>query len=200
VLEPISWSLYQQILSELGDACGKRLAYDSGRLEIMSPSDSHEDVKKLIARVIEAYADAMDIDIQGVGSWTMKRDAVQKGVEPDECYYVQSFPKIADRKKLDLTIDPPPDLAVEVEIAWSSLPKQPIYAALGVPEIWRFDGKQVAILLRGADGGYAESQRGHCFPDLPLEEVNRFVQIGLTSRQPAAVRALREWLKQRPPR
>jgi len=130
----------------------------------------------------------------------MKRDAVQKGVEPDECYYVQSFPRIADKKKLDLTTDPPPDLAVEVEIAWSSLPKQPIYAALGVPEIWRFDGKRIAILLRGADGLYAESGRGNCFPHLSVDDVNRFIQIGLASKQPAAVRALREWLKERPTR
>jgi|tagenome__1003787_1003787.scaffolds.fasta_scaffold20594449_2 Uma2 family endonuclease len=199
VLEPVSWSLYEQLLAELGDNRGTRLAYDDGRLEIMSPSDSHEDVKTIVARLIEAYADAMDIDVQGYGSWTMNRREKKKGIESDECYYVQSFPAIAHRKRLDLKRDPPPDLAVEVDISRSSLPKQPIYAAIGVPEIWRFDGKRFIILRRNESGSYAESHESACFPDLPIDEVNRFVRIGLRSRQPAAVRALREWMKQRRP-
>jgi hypothetical protein len=110
VLEPISWALYQQILRELGDNRGQRLAYDNGRLEIMSPSNLHEDVKKIAARLIEAYGDATGIDVQGFGSWTMDREASQKGIEPDECYYVQSFQAIA-HKRPDLAVDPPPDLA-----------------------------------------------------------------------------------------
>jgi Uma2 family endonuclease len=199
VLEPVSWSLYEQLLAELGDSRGTRLAYDDGRLEIMSPSDSHEDVKKIVARLIETYAFILDIDVQGYGSWTMNRKQKKKGIEPDECYYVQSFPSIAQRKRLDLTRDPPPDLAIEVDISGSSLPKQPIYAAIGVPEIWHFDGKRFAILRRDESGSYIGSQHSACFPDLPIDEVNRFVQIGLRSRQPAAVKALRQWLKDRAP-
>lgn len=198
VLEPVSWALYERLLAELGDSRGTRLAYDDGRLEIMSPSDSHENVKKIAARVIEAYADAMGIDVQGYGAWTMNRKDKKKGLEPGECYYVQSFPAIADKKRLDPKHDPPPDLAIEVDISRSSLPKQPIYAAIGVPEIWRFDGKRFTIVRRDASGSYVESQQSACFPDLPIDEVNRFVQIGLRSRQPAALRALREWMKQRP--
>lgn len=197
VLEPVSWSLYQQILTELGDSRGTRLAYDNGRLEIMSPSDSHEHVKTIVARLIEAYADAAGVDIEGLGSWTLNREDQNKGIEPDECYYVQSFPAIAQKKRLDLAVDPPPDLAIEVEITSSSLPKQPIYAALGVGEIWRFDGKRYRIFRRTAEGAYVESHQSGCFPDLPIDEVNRFVRIGLESRQPAAVRALREWMKGR---
>lgn len=196
VLEPVSWSLYRRIVSELGDNRGTRLAYDNGRLEIMSPSDLHEDVKKIAARLIEAYGDATGIDVQGYGSWTMDQEEAQKGIEPAECYYVQNFPAIADRKKLDLAIDPPPDLAIEVDITRSSLPKQPIYAALGIPEVWRYDGKRFRILLRTDSGGYAESKTSRCFPALPMDEFNRFVQIGLMSHQPAAVRALRQWLKE----
>ena len=196
VLEPVSWALYEQLLAELGDNRGTRLAYDDGRLEIMSPSDSHADVKKIMARVIEAYADAMDIDIQGYGSWTMNRKAKKKGIEPDECYYVQSFPAIANRKRLDVKRDPPPDLAIEVDISRSSLPKQPIYATIGVPEIWHFDGKRFTILRRDEAGSYVQSRQSACFPGLPIDEVNRFVRIGLRSHQPAALRALREWMKQ----
>lgn len=133
VLAPVSWSLYQQILRELGDNRGKRLAYDDGRLEIMSPSVLHADVTKTISRLIEAYADAVGIDIDGYGSMTMDREALKKGMEPDECYYVQNFPAIADKRGVDLTTDPPPDVVIEVDISRSRLPKQPIYAALGVP-------------------------------------------------------------------
>lgn len=194
VLEPVSWELYERLLAELGDSRGTRLAYDDGRLEIMSPSDSHEYVNKIVGRLIEAYADACGIDIDGLGSWTMSRKQLNKGIEPDGCYYVQSLPAIAHKKRLDLAVDPPPDLAIEVEISRSSLVKQPIYAALGVPEIWRFDGKQFRILLRTGAGEYAEAPRGASFPDLPIDEINRFVQIGLQSRQSAAVRALRQWL------
>jgi Uma2 family endonuclease len=197
VLEPVSWALYEQILTELGDNRGTRLAYDDGRLEIMSPSDSHEDVKTIVARLIEAYAFMMDIDIQGYGSWTMNRKEKNKGIEPDECYYVQSLSAIAGKKRRDLKRDPPPDLAIEVDISRSSLAKQPIYAAIGVPEIWRFDGERFAILRRDESGSYVESPQSACFPDLPIDEVNRFVQIGLRSLQPAAVRALRDWVKQR---
>ena len=199
VLAPVSWSLYQQILRELGDNRGTRLAYDDGRLEIMSPSDFHEDVKKIVARLIEAYADASGIDIQGYGAWTMNREAMKKGLEPDECYYVQSFPAIASKRGLDLAVDPPPDLAIEVDISRSTLPKHPIYAALGVPEVWRYDGKRFRILRRTDAGDYAESPQSGCFPDFPIEAVNRFVAIGLESHQPAAVRALREWLKGQAP-
>lgn len=198
VLEPVSWSLYRQILNELGDNRGTRLAYDNGRLEIRSPSRLHGDVKKIAARLIEAYGDATGIDVQGYGSWTMDQEEAQKGIEPDECYYVQSFPAIAYKRELDLSVDPPPDLAIEVDISRSTLPKQPIYHALGVPEIWRYDGKRFAILLRTSGGGYAESRHSLCFPDLPMDEFNRFVQIGLESRQPAAVRALHDWMKARP--
>lgn len=197
VLESISWSLYQQLLRELGDNRGARLAYDNGRLEITSPSDSHEYVKTIVGRLIEAYADAMDIDIDGLGSWTMKREELKKGIEPDECYYVQSLPAIADKQELDLSVDPPPDLAIEVDISWSSLPKQPIYAALGVPEVWRFDGKRFKILRRTDAGDYAEASQSGCFPGFPIDEVNRLVQVGLKSRQPAAVKALRQWIKER---
>lgn len=197
ILSPVSWSLYRQILRELPDSRGTRLAYDSGRLEVMSPSNLHEDVTAIARRLIEAYADAAGIDIQAFGSWTMDRDEMEKAIEPDECYYVQSFPAIAHKRDLDLAVDPPPDLAIEVDISRSTLPKQPIYQALGVPEIWRYDGRQFVVLLRTGGGGYAESAQSLCFPDLPIDEFNRFVQVGLQSRQPAAVRALREWMKAR---
>ena len=197
VLEPVSWSLYEQILRELGDSRGTRLAYNNGRLEITSPSDSHEDVKSVVRRLIEMYAEARELDIHCYGSFTMRRKDVGAGIEADECYYVQSFPLIEGKQGLDLSVDPPPDLAIEVDISPPALAKQPIYAALGVPEVWRYDGKRFHVMPRTESGTYDEVPRSAAFPDLPIEELNRFVQIGLKSRQPAAIRALRQWLRDR---
>lgn len=196
LLEPVSWALYQQILRELGDSAAIRLAYDNGRLEIMSPSPSHEEVKKIAARLIEAYADALEIDIQGLGSMTMSREDLKQGIEPDECYYVQSFSAIADKDELDLDVDPPPDLAMEIDISPPAMGKQSIYAGLGVSEIWRYDRGRFRVLTRTGDGIYVEAKQSLCFPGLPIDEFNRFVQIGLKSHQPAAVRALRQWIKE----
>ena len=195
VLEPISWDLYQRLLRELGDNRGKRLTYDGGRLEIMSPSELHEDVKTIAARLVETYAAVARIPIQGYGSMTMDREELEKGLEPDECYYVQSFGRLPHGRRLDLSIDPPPDLAIEVDISPPSVDRQPIYAALGVPEIWIYDGARFRVFRRSDEGAYTEAQQSVCFPALPIDEFNRFVSIGLESKQPAALDALLDWLR-----
>ena len=196
LLEGISWSLYERLLRELGrDNPGVRLAYDDGRLEIMSPTPLHEDVKKITARLIEAYGDERGLTVQGLGSTTFKRKDLKKGLEPDECYYVANAARVIGKKKLDLLRDPPPDLAIEVDISPPQVLRPPIYAALGVPEIWRFDGERLAVLLRTEGGDYQASETSLSFPELPMREVNRFLRVGLESGQSAAVRALRQWLR-----
>ena len=195
VLEPVSWALYQQLLRELGDNRGKRLTYDRGRLEIMSPSELHEDVKTIAARLVETYAAVMRIAIQGYGSMTMDREELEKGLEPDECYYVQSFDRLPHGRRLDLSVDPPPDLAIKIDISPPAVGKQPIYAALGVEEVWRYDGVRFRVMRRSGEGRYVEAQQSACFPGLPIEEFNRFVRIGLESKQPAALDALLDWLR-----
>jgi Uma2 family endonuclease len=150
-------------------------------------------VKKVIARLIEAYSDASGIDAEGFGSTTFNREELQMGLEPEECYYVAHAADVAAKSELDLEVDPPPDLAVEVDISPPDIAKQPIYAALGVPEIWRYDGRRLIPLRRTADG-YAEMEKSMAFPDLPMDRLNEFLSIGLASGQSAAVRAMREWL------
>ena len=197
VLDGVSWSLYEQILRAVGDSNAVRLTYDGGRLEIMSPSNLHESVKKIAARLLETFSVECGIPIEGFGSWTLKRADLEKGLEPDECYYVQSLPLIADKRELDLNVDPPPDLAIEVDISPHDVARQPIYGALGVPEIWRYDGRRMSALLRSPDGSYAEAEQSLALPTLAMADFNRFIEIGLTSRQHAAVEALRQWVKGR---
>jgi Uma2 family endonuclease len=197
VLDGVSWDLYEHLLAEIGER-PIHLTFDEGRLEIMTLSDLHERVKKIIARLIEAYGDAIGVDIEGLGSTTFRREELQKGLEPDECYYVAHAAMWPGKEEFDLAVDPPPDLAIEIDISPPDVARQPIYAALGVPEVWRYDGSKIAFLRRNDAGtGYVPSEKSLSFPDLPMEEFSRFIQIGLTSGQPAAVRALRQWLRSR---
>jgi Uma2 family endonuclease len=193
VLRGISWSLYQSMLAEIRSGA-IRLTYDQGWLEIMTLSPLHEKVKTILARLIEAYADANGIDAEGLGSTTFSREELKRGLEPDECYYIAHAADVTGKNELDLSVDPPPDLAIEVDISPPDIAKQPIYAALGVPEVWRYDGRRVIPLLRAADG-YIESEKSIAFPNLPMDRLNEFLSIGLASSQSAAVRAMRSWLR-----
>ncbi len=136
-MEGISWDTYQRMLADIGEG-RTRLTYDEGTLEVMSPSPFHEKLKKLIGRLLEAYADAIEIELEGFGSMTRAREDLKKGLEPDECYYAQNAPAVMGRDDIDLTVDPPPDLAIEVEVSRSSVSRQPIDFALGVGEVWVF--------------------------------------------------------------
>ena len=197
-LQNASWELYQSMLREIGDG-HIRLTYDQGRLEIMSPSGFHENVKKALARLIEAYADAAGIDIQGLGSTTFDRNDLQKGLEPDECYYIANAAAVIGKREIDLAIDPPPDLAIEVDLSPPGVPKQPIYAALGVPEIWRFDGRRLICLVRTVEDAtgarYVPAEKSLSFPSLAPADLGEFLEKALTAGQSAAVRELRTWMR-----
>ena len=199
-LNGVSWQLYQNMLAEVGSS-HIRLTFDQGRLEIMSPLPIHERVKTVLARVIEAYADEMNLPLEGFGSTTFDREDLQKGLEPDECYYIANAPAVIGKEDFDWTIDPPPDLAIEVDISRPDVARQPIYAALGVAEIWKYDGAVVVSLHRLAanrlkdEARYIAAEKSLAFPGLPMSELNRFLQMGLSEGQSAAVKALREWCR-----
>lgn len=132
LLYGVSWDYYDRTLRELeGQHRRIRVTYDRGRLEFMTLTHLHEFIKKTIGRLIETYSLDRGIPATGLGSLACRREDLDRGLEPDECYYVGR---------------PPPDLAVEVDITVSSVPRQPIYAALGVPEVWRYDGRAVTFL------------------------------------------------------
>src|SRR5579863_6954772 len=145
VLEDASWELYEKLLRDIGDR-PIRVTYDSGRMEIMAPSAEHEAPKKLIAGLIEGLCFELRIPIVCLGSTTFRQKIKAKGLEPDECYYIQHAAKMRGRKALNLRNDPPPDLALEVELTTRWIPREPVYASLGVPEVWRYDGKRLQCL------------------------------------------------------
>ncbi len=191
-LTGISWGTYVRLNDEVGP--GTRITYDRGRMEIVTLSELHELAKKCLARIVETYSDGVDVNAEGLGGWTMRREDLDRGLEPDECYYVAHAALVLGlrgRRRLDLAIDPPPDLAIEVDISPPEVAKVPIYAALGVPEIWRYDGRAVTFLARTADGQYAAVDRSPSFPDLPAAWVNEALAIGLAQGQRAAAAEVR---------
>lgn len=196
VLRNVSWELYEEILESRGDAGAPRLAYDRGILEIMSPDFEHEETAISVAQVVQILAEEKEIEIRQLGHATLRREDLERGIEPDACYYVENEPLVRGKKKLDFTVDPPPDLVVEVDITSPSLNKLPIYAALGVPEVWRHDGEQVRILLlRG--GEYVEVAESAALPPLTVEALTRFVREGAGAGYVAWVRGVRSWVRDR---
>jgi Uma2 family endonuclease len=194
ILTDVSWEEYQQLLADLGDGYGVRISYDDGRLEIMSPSMKHEKRKDLISYLARTIADEMDVTLESCGSTTFKQEQLAKGAEPDTCFYVQNASRIIGKEEIDLSIDPPPDIIVEVDISHESTGKFTLYAALGVPEIWRYDGKQVQI-FHLSEQRYVDMPASFSLPILTSDALARFLEQSKTEGQSATLRSLREWLR-----
>lgn len=190
----VSWEVYERFLSALSPSAGVRVFYDQGRMEIMSPTSSHEKPVKVIHRLITAISDHFDIDIESLGSTTLRVQMKAKGAEPDDSFYVQHAAQIIGKPDLNLTQDPPPDLVVESDFTSSSLDRFAIYAALGVPEIWRVANWHVGVWLL-KEGVYQEAEHSLAFPFLPAQKLNEFLVTGLNQGERKAAQALRHWMR-----
>ncbi|MEQ8536402.1 MAG: Uma2 family endonuclease [Coleofasciculus sp. D1-CHI-01] len=165
LLSNISWQEFETILADLGEHRAARVAYDNGTLEIMTPLPEHESRKELVSDLLKALLEELEIEFCTLGSTTFKNEAMIKGIEPDNCFYIQNEAAVRGKDRIDLTIDPPPDLALEIDVTSRTHPS--IYAALGVPELWRFEkGKLQINLLR--EGKYSPSEVSPNFLNLPL--------------------------------
>ncbi|MGH7139065.1 MAG: Uma2 family endonuclease, partial [Pirellulales bacterium] len=193
VLHGVSWQTYNALVDDL-ESSAVRLTYDRGKLELMSPSQDHERLKTLIGRIVEMFTEEFDISLQSGGSTTWRKEDLDRGLEADECYYIQHEPQICDRDVIDLSRDPPPDLAVEVEISRSILDKFSVYAALRVPEIWRYDGDSLRVFLLQSDGTYAESSQSLNLPQLAPEQVAHFLALRAQKRETEWARTFRRWV------
>lgn len=194
LLKDVTWQEFKTILEDLGEHRAARIAYDRGILEIMAPLPEHEDDKEIISDLVKALLEELDIEFRCLGSTTFKNQAMAQGIEPDQCFYIQNESKIRGKKRLDLTIDPPPDLALEVDITSRTHPN--IYQALKVPELWRFDkGKLQINILQ--DGTYVESQESLNFPRFALIEViPQYLEQSTTAGRNATLKAFRLWVRQ----
>ena len=158
----------------------------------MSPS--HELYKELIGGLIDVLAMEKSIPLIALGSATFRRQDLLRGLEPDKCYYIANAAHIQGKADIDLSVDPPPDLVVEIDITHRSLDRETIYAAMGVPEIWRFDGNHLqSLVLR--NGGYEISETSVCFPGLVLGEMERFVRMAASLDTTSIRMAFRDWVR-----
>jgi Uma2 family endonuclease len=192
VLHDVSWATFEALSRE---ARGGRLVYDRGRLEIMVPSFEHENVKGLVGRLVEVYAEELEIDLAAGGSTTLGREDLDRGIESDECYYIANAPRVRGKETLELPLDPPPDLAIEVDLSSSSSGKLEIYAALEVPEVWRYAADSVTIYRLHKDGQYRPSPTSSALPQFPIDELNRLLQSRGACSETQLARRFRTWIR-----
>jgi len=193
LLEDVSWQQFETILTELGEHRAARLSYSNGQLEIMVPLPEHEKAKEIIGDMVKILLEAQQVVFESLGSTTLKNERMTQGVEPDTCFYIQNSALVIGKNRLDLTVDPPPDLAIEIDL--TSRTQLDNYQILGVPELWRYAGRGLKINVL-QDGQYVESDLSPTFPDMPIIElVNRYVQQSLGSGRSQAIRAFKTWVK-----
>ncbi len=198
-LSCIDWKTYVAMSDLLMDR-PIRFNYDRGELEIMTTSPEHDYGKKLLARLFEALTEELDIDIACFGSMTMRREELDRGMEPDECYWVAHEPQVRGRTDIDLENDPPPDLVIEVEISRSIIARLPILAALKVPEIWRWDGQTLRVMLLNEAGQYVAAPNSRAMPFVPLAEIARFMKPDPTESETRHLKVFRAWVREQAPK
>jgi Uma2 family endonuclease len=198
VLEGVSWGFYEHALDEVGDR-PIFITFDHGRMEVMAPLPEHELEKKAIGSLLELLSVELRIEMRPFGSTTFRREDAQVGVEPDECYYLHNEPKVRRMQRFDPSVHPAPDLAIEVEITHRSVPRLPVYAGLGVPEVWRYDGTTITIMVLNSAGDYEPTANSLAFPFLPIVDFQRFVErLRGDEDRIAVIDDFREWVKQLP--
>jgi Uma2 family endonuclease len=196
VLHDLNWQAFESFLSALGEHRSARLAYDRGELEIMSPLRRHESAKRLIGRLIETWVAERGINVASMGSLTLKREDLSRAVEPDECYYIQHEPEIRGREDIDLMQDPPPDLVLEIDITSPSLLRLLIYEALGVPEVWRYDGRELHLYSLQS-GIYVPQNQSQVLPLFPISLVPELLEEARTSGETAMLQRFSTSVKDR---
>ena len=168
LINNLEWTEFESLLEELGEDRSSRIAYHQGTLEIRMPTPEHEVDKELLGDLVKILLDELEIDCECFGSTTFKRKDMDSGIEPDQCFYIQNHDRMRGKRRVDLNVDPPPDLAIEVDV--TSKTQLDVYAKLGVPELWRYEKNQLRIdYLQGVS--YQQVSTSPIFPGLPIPEL-----------------------------
>lgn len=194
ILQSIDWNFYEQVLKNYESSNELHFAYDDGILEVEVPRYEHEKPTQVLRDFITNICIEREIDCLNAGSTTFRKREKLKGVEPDTCFYIQNEARIRGLRNIDLNQDPPPDLAIEVDISSPSLNKMPIYAALGVMEVWLYKGEQV-VFHELSGGAYREVEKSVALPFLDSETANAFLKAGLTARFLEWTKDVRNWAR-----
>lgn len=198
LLSHVSWETYDALLDECADR-RLRHTYDRGSLEFMTRSGEHEVYKSLLGLFLVTLADERNLPLFMGGELTLRRQDLDRGLEPDQCFWIANEPRVRGKTNLDLTRDPPPDLFIEVEVSRSVLDRLAIIAALGVPEVWRFDGTALHVGLLQPDGQYQWQTQSPTFPGIDLTQVPGFLRMAQTTDHVGVLRAFRAWVRGQTP-
>ena len=192
-LQDVDWAEFEAIVLELGERRRSRIAYYDRTLEIRMPLPEHELDKELIGDLVKLLIDELDLDCACYGSTTFKRKNLGVGIEPDQCFYIENVAKMLGKRQLDLTIDPPPDLAIEVDV--TSKTGLEVYRNLGVPEVWRFERGQLRINVLH-NGEYQDSTVSIQFPTVAIAQmIPEMVRLGITERRRVVLNTFRTWVR-----
>jgi Uma2 family endonuclease len=195
ILHNIGWDTYERLLRDHANASSPRFAYDRGTLEIMSPLPEHERLNRAIQLLVPVIAEEIGVDLDSLGSTTFNREDLQRGFEPDSCFYVQNAARVHGRSRIDLQVDPAPDIVVEIDITHPSLDKLPIYAQIGVPEVWRYVGARLEILVLAGDH-YEPSSYSTAFPSVTATALTTLLPVSLELGNVAWIRRARAWMRE----
>jgi Uma2 family endonuclease len=189
--------MYSRLLRDFAERPGIRLTYDRGELVIMSPLLEHDDERRFLGDLVFVLTEELRLPLKRGGSTTLRRRRRRRGIEADECFWIANAHRMAGRRRLDLRRDPPPDLAIEVDVTHSSLNRLSIYAALNVPEVWRLDGDALTFYVLGADGVYARVDRSRSFPQVAAADLLGFLQQARqVGDENTVIRQFRAWIRQ----
>ena len=194
-LRNITWQTYENLLADLDEQSGVHLTYDQGVLEIMTLTPEHESINRYLSSLIDLLVDELGKDVHPVGSATFKRADVERGFEPDSSFYFSQATQMRGKKRIDLRVDPAPELVIEIDISHGSLNKLSIFAQFGIAEIWRYDGANIHI-YHLVDNAYEEQSQRRIFPKLTDDKIEKF----LTNSQTMTRQELKQWLRQNLPR
>jgi Uma2 family endonuclease len=195
LLTNISWQTFKAMLVDMGSERATRLAYDKGWVEIMTPLMPHENSNRLIEVFVGVLCEELGLEIKRAGSLTLTRDDLERGAEPDSSYYIQNEPLVRDKAEIDLDNDPPPDLVLEVEYSRSRIDKLSLYAAMGIPEFWRYNGSVLRI-YRLESGQYIQPNNSLTFAPIAVTEIPKFLQQSRKVGEITCTRNFRNWIRQ----
>lgn len=188
----LDWPRYQTLRQTLSRERNVRFTYMHGTLEVTMPLEIHEFSARLIELFIRILVVELGMKVKTMGSTTLDREILDKSAEPDDAYYIQNQPLVAGRD-VNLDQDPPPDLVVEVDITHTDINKLQLYAAMKVPEFWRYNGKTWRIYtLR--DGSYKEVQESPTFPLVAKVKLYEFLAMARQDEVEAEL-TLRQWIR-----
>jgi Uma2 family endonuclease len=197
VLHHVAWDTYERLLADDEERRIPRMTYDQGVLELVTPSMPHEVDADTIADLVKIVAANLGIPIRSVASTTFRRKDLERGFEADASFYIQHEERIRGLREVDLSVDPPPDLVLEMEMSRSALDKLVLFASMGIPEVWRSDGERVTIYVLDQDRDqYRESPSSNALPALTSDMLTRFLAASRTMLSPEWFQAVSDWARE----